>query len=266
MSLRFFRMKRRIAVNLTPAAFLIVCPMLFLAGFVDAVGGGGGLISLPAYLFAGLPIHNAIATNKLSSACGTSLATVRFIRKRMVNLRLAVPTIIFAMLGSSAGANLSLHTSEKVMKYVLFAVLPAAAFCVLNRHLFPDGGEEEKEPDKRTYFAACVSALIVGVYDGFYGPGTGTFLIIALTVFAKLGIVRANAQTKVINLTTNITSLVIFLRSGQVIFALGLAGAVFNMLGNYAGSGLVMSKGSKIARPMILFVLALLLVKTAVEM
>ena len=115
-------------MHLTPLTFLIVCPMLFLAGLVDAIGGGGGLISLPAYLLAGLPVHSAIATNKLSSACGTALATGRFIRKGLVNFRLAVPSVIAAVLGSSLGAKLSLAVSEAAMKYILLAVLPAAAF------------------------------------------------------------------------------------------------------------------------------------------
>ena len=92
-------------MNITPITFLVVCPLLFLAGFVDAIGGGGGLISLPAYLLAGLPMHQAIATNKLSSACGTTLATARFVKEGLVNWKLAVPTVAAAMLGSSIGAN-----------------------------------------------------------------------------------------------------------------------------------------------------------------
>ena len=109
-------------MNLTPEMFLIVCPMLFLAGFVDAIGGGGGLISLPAYLFAGLPIHAAIATNKLSSTCGTALATFRFIRHKLVNFKLAVPSVICAVAGASLGARLSMRMSEQVMKNVLCIV------------------------------------------------------------------------------------------------------------------------------------------------
>ena len=247
-------------MELTPKMFLIVCPMLFLAGFVDAIGGGGGLISLPAYLFAGLPIHAAIATNKLSSTCGTALATVRFIRHKLVDYKLAVPSVICAVIGSSLGAQLSLRMDDSVMKTVLFVVLPVAAFFVLNKHLFKDSGEEAKT-DKRTYIVAAVAAFVIGVYDGFYGPGTGTFLIIAFTVFAKMGLTAANAQTKVINLTTNITSLAVFLMSGQVVILLGIAAAVCNMAGNYIGAGLAMEKGSKIVRPVILVVLALLLIK-----
>ena len=247
-------------MQLTPGMFLIVCPLLFLAGFVDAIGGGGGLISLPAYLFAGLPVHMAIATNKLSSSCGTTLATARFIRKGLVNARLAVPSVAAAILGSSLGAKLSLLVSEQVMEYVLFAVLPAAAFIVLNRHLFRDSGRPAAA-DRRTLTVCLASAFVIGIYDGFYGPGTGTFLIIAFTAFAGMAVGSANAQAKVINLTTNITSLTVFLLNGQVLFPLGLAGAACNMAGNWIGSGLALSRGVRIVRPVILTVLALLLAK-----
>ena len=248
-------------MTLTPQVFLIVCPMLFLAGLVDAIGGGGGLISLPAYLLAGLPVHNAIATNKLSSTCGTALATARFIKMGLVNWRLAVPTIFTAIAGSSLGANASMAVEEGVMEKVLFVVLPVTAFIVLNPKIFHDNAETSLQLTPKTWVTALLSSFVVGLYDGFYGPGTGTFLIIAFTVFAKLSMRTANAQAKVINLTTNITSLVIFLMNGQVIFLLGLAAAACNMAGNYIGAGLAASKGSRITRPIIVLVLGLLLLK-----
>ena len=248
-------------MTLTPETFLIVCPMLFLAGLVDAIGGGGGLISLPAYLLAGVPIHQTIATNKLSSTCGTALATIRFIREGLVNWHLAAPTIVFAMLGSSLGANLSMAAPEGVMEAVLFVALPVVAFIVLNPKIFHDNAARELVLSKKLYLTAVISAFVVGVYDGFYGPGTGTFLIIAFTVFAGLDIRTSNAQAKVINLTTNITSLVIFLMSGQVVVLLGLAAAVCNMAGNYVGAGLALTKGSRITRPVIVLVLGLLFLK-----
>ena len=248
-------------MTLTLQTFLIVCPMLFLAGLVDAIGGGGGLISLPAYLLAGLPMHNAIATNKLSSTCGTTLTTVRFIKEGLVNWKIAIPTIVFAILGSSLGANLSMRMDEGIMQKVLFVVLPVVAFIVMNPKLFRDKAEETLVVNKRLWFAVNASAFIVGIYDGFYGPGTGTFLIIAFTVFAKMDTRSANAQAKVINLTTNITSLAIFLFNGQAILLLGLAAAACNMAGNYVGSGLALKQSSKVTRPVIILVLALLFLK-----
>ena len=239
--------------------FLIVCPLLFLAGFLDAIGGGGGLISLPAYLLAGLPVHSAIATNKLSGSCGTTLATVKFIRRGLVNWRLAVPTVFAAMVGSSLGATVSLAVAEGVMEKLLLLVLPCAAFIVLRSRAFREEGELRL--NRRTWVIALLSAAVVGFYDGFYGPGTGTFLIIAFTVAAGLSLRCANAQAKVINLTTNITSLTIFLLNGQVIFLLGIAAAMCNMAGGYLGAGLAISKGSRITRPVIILVLGLLLLK-----
>lgn len=248
-------------MELTVSVFLIVCPLLFLAGLVDAIGGGGGMISLPAYLLAGVPIHQAIATNKLSSACGTTLATLRFIREGLVNWKLAVPTILCAVFGSSLGADASLAAGEGTMEKALFVILPVVAFLVLNPGIFRDHGTAPPKLTGKVWITALLSSLVVGFYDGFYGPGTGTFLIVAFTVFAKLGLREANAHAKVINLTTNLTSLTIFLMNGQVIFLLGIAAALCNMAGNYVGSGLALSKGSRITRPVILLVLALLLLK-----
>lgn len=248
-------------MEVTLETFFICCPLVFLAGLIDAIGGGGGLISLPAYLLAGLPPHAAIATNKMSSTFGTALATYRFIRNRLVNVKLAVPAVIAAVIGSSIGAHISMAVSSEVMMYVLIIILPVSAFLVLNKKLFHDGGTDEITLDRRTYLTAGIAAFIIGIYDGFYGPGTGTFLIIAFTVFAHLSIKTANAQAKVINLTTNVTSLVIFLMNGEVVLLLGIAAAACNMVGGYIGAGLVMKNGAKIAKPSIILVLILLGIK-----
>lgn len=248
-------------MEITVQTFLIVCPFLFLAGLIDAIGGGGGLISLPAYLIAGFPPHTAIATNKLSSACGTSLTTYRFIRKGLVNFKLAVPTVVAALLGASIGANISLSIDDDILLYMMVAILPVCAFLVLNRKLFRDGGSDEIVLNGKLFLVTSFIAFVIGMYDGFYGPGTGTFLIIAFTVFTGMSMKAANAQAKVINLTSNITSFVVFLLGGEVIFSVGLAGAACNMLGGYIGAGLVMKKGSRIVKPSILFVLFLLALK-----
>ncbi len=248
-------------MEITYQTFLIVCPFLFMAGLIDAIGGGGGLISLPAYLLAGLPPHSAVATNKLSSTCGTTLATLRFIRNGLVNFKLAIPSIVAAICGSSIGANLSLLVNEEILFYVMVCILPVCAFLVLNKKLFHTDGSDHIILNKNLLIIATLSAFFVGMYDGFYGPGTGTFLLIAFSVFAKLSVKTANAQAKVINLTSNITSLTIFLLNGQVIFSIGIAAAVCNMIGGYIGAGLVMKNGTKIVKPSILLVLILLALK-----
>lgn len=254
------------AFHLTPQMFLIVCPLLFLAGFVDSIAGGGGLISLPAYMLTGMPIHSVLATNKLSSSCGTCFTTVRFLRNGLISLRLAIPSVVAAVVGSTIGSHIALILPAEVIRKILLFVLPVAAFFVLNRKLFKDREEEEAVAiDGRTYLVATIAAFLIGMYDGMYGPGTGTFLIIAFTVFAKMNVKRANAQSKIINLTSNLTALTVFLINRQVIIPLGLAAAACNIAGNYVGSGLVMTKGSKVVRPILLVVLALLFIKIVVN-
>lgn len=248
-------------MTITIYSYLIICPLIFIAGFVDSIGGGGGLISLPAYLLAGLPTHISIATNKLSSAMGTTVSTAKFIKHKLINLKLAIPTIIAALIGSSIGANLSLKTDDYILRIALLPVLCITAFFVTNKHLFGKEYPTDVIFNKKVFVIATLLALLIGAYDGFYGPGTGTFLIILLNVFAHLNINQANAQTKAINLTTNITSLIIFIHSGQVIWPLGLIAGIFGTAGNYLGSSLAIKSSAKITRPIIGLVLVLLFCK-----
>lgn len=242
--------------------FLIVCPLVLLAGFVDAIGGGGGLISLPAYLIAGLPAHQAVATNKMSSTCGTALATYRFARQGLIDWKTALPSMAAGLAGSWCGAHLSLMVDSAILEKVLYVVLPITAVFVLRKDVLKDSAIPYESSGKTARIAAA-AALVIGVYDGFYGPGTGTFLIIAFSVFAKMDVLKANGQCKAVNLTTNVTSLIVFLRSGQAVIALGLAAAVCNMIGNWIGAGMAMRAGTKITRPIILLVLVLLLLRVA---
>lgn len=252
-------------MELSVKIFLIVCPFVFLGGFVDAIGGGGGLISLPAYLIAGLPTHMAIATNKLSSACGTALTAIRFIKNKLINFKITIPGIIAAFIGSSIGARLSLMAEERLLGIIILPVLFIAAFIVLNKKIFGKEYDDDFTVSYKLIITVILSSLFVGMYDGFYGPGTGTFLIIAFNAFGKLSLKCSNALAKMINLTTNITSLAIFIMGGQVIWLLGLCAAVCGIMGNYLGSSLAIKKSDKYTKPIICIVLVLLFVKILVE-
>ncbi len=246
---------------ITPKTFLIICPLVFLAGFLDAIAGGGALISIPAYLIAGIPVHAAIATNKLSASFGATISATRFMKNKMVNYKIGLPSVGFAMLGSVLGANLSMRMDDTIMMKALWAILPITACVVLNKKLFHDYPDSELILDCRTVAVVMTVAFVIGVYDGFFGPGAGTFTIICFTMFGKMSIKKANGQTKLINLTTTITSLSVFLMNGQVMILLGLAAGICNMAGSWAGAGLVMTKGSRATKPAMLVVLGLLAVK-----
>ena len=246
-------------MTLTPQMFFIICPLLFLAGLVDSMAGGGGLISLPAYLIAGVPVHCAIATNKLSSSIGTAVSTIRYCKNKFADWSIAVPSIVTALIGSFLGTNIALHTDERIMKYVMLFVLPIVAFYVLRKHEFSEEPRDMKA-SKRIILAAAAS-FVIGGYDGFYGPGTGTFLLLVYTGLAGMDVRTASGNTKLVNLTSNIAALITWILNGKILPGLGFAAAVFCMAGNYVGSGLVLHNGTKVVKPVILLVLALLFLK-----
>lgn len=245
--------------------FLIVCPMVFLAGFIDAIAGGGGLISLPAYILAGIPMHGAVATNKLSSSTGTMISTLRLCRHSKIDGKLIIPAVVLAMTGAATGSQLSLLVNERILKQILLVVLPVTAFFVLRKNAFV--AETEVTCNRKKTMLICwLAATLIGAYDGFYGPGTGTFYMIVFLGMAHLSAMDAAVNTKILNLTSNVTSLVVFLWHGECYMLLGLVASLFSIAGHYIGSGMVMKNGTKIIRPVILAVLVLLFIKVITEL
>lgn len=252
-------------MELTAEMFLLVCPLIFLGGFVDSIAGGGGLISLPAYLLAGLPVHYAIGTNKLSSAAGTTVSAIRYCRHKYVDWGIAIPSVILSLGGSYLGASLSLQLDDRIMKYILMLILPITAVYVLWGKSLKGAGMTGEMSRRMTYLIACIASFVIGAYDGFYGPGTGSFLILIYTGLAKMDILKASGNTKLVNLASNISALVTYLIGGKVMALLGITAAIFGIAGNYIGSGLAIKNRHRIIRPVILIVLVLLLIKILTE-
>lgn len=252
-------------MELTIQTFLIVCPLVFLASFMDAIAGGGGLISLPAYLLAGVPMHSAVATNKLSSSTGTVISTWRLCKNKFVDWGLVLPCVILAMTGSCLGANVSLRVSDKILKIVLIPVLIIVAAYVLKKKNL-DVYEDVQISRKKQMILCAVSSFVVGCYDGFYGPGTGTFLLLLYTGLGKMNVRTASGNMKVTNLSSNVAALMVFLFSDTIVLPLGLVASVFSIAGHYVGSGMVIQNGSKIVRPIILVVIGLLFIKIVFQL
>lgn len=245
------------------STFLIVCPLLFLAGFVDAIAGGGGLISLPACMLAGLPVHYAIGTNKLSSAMGTAVATWKYSKAGFINWKASIPCIIAALAGAATGSNLCLLLDEKIFKTAMLFVLPLIAFYVMKTKSF-----EISRPalsDGVTVLLMVITAFTVGLYDGFYGPGAGTFLILLLTGIARLPLTSANGVAKAINMTTDITSVTVFLINGKVCIILGITAGLFCIAGSILGVKCFKMRKIKLVKLIILAVLLIFTVKLIYE-
>ena len=244
--------------------FLIVCPLVGLAGFIDAIAGGGGLISLPAYLIAGLPPHAAIGTNKFGSCCGTVVATWLFARPGFIRWKQAVPAVALALVGSWLGARLALMVDPGTFKIIMLIILPLTGVYVLNKKALQASNPPYSV--RRTMLIVALLSFVIGVYDGFYGPGTGTFLMLLLTAVAHVSLNEAAGLTKVINLSTNVAALAVFLTHGVVWMPLALAAAAFSVVGNYMGAKYFGSKGSGFVKPVIIIVLSLFFVKLCYEL
>ncbi|WP_121116087.1 TSUP family transporter [Croceibacterium ferulae] len=234
-------------MELAAEAFALLVAVAFLAGTVDAMAGGGGLLTIPATLAAGIPPVAALATNKLMSSLGTGSAVIAYARAGHVNLRAFAGPVAAAFAGSAAGAVTVQHVDPTFLGALVPVLLIAMA---LYFWLAPPMGDV----DRKARLGAVGLSLVcgaIGFYDGFFGPGTGSFLTLALVTLGGLGLVRAIANTKLINLATNLSALAAMIAGGHVLWVLGLAMAAANVAGNQLGAHLAIRYGGRGVRPLL---------------
>ena len=232
---------------------------VFIAGFIDSIAGGGGLIALPAYMATGLPMHAVLGSNKFSAFFGTSFSVSVFVRKKRVYLRPIALSIVCALIGSTLGANIALRVSDEALRQLLVVLVPIVAVFVLVKKNFGHKNEIDTLNPRTVMLGSAAASLIIGTYDGFFGPGTGSFLIFAFAAFLKFDLVTASGNAKIINLSSNVGSVITFLLHGQVFFLFAVPGAIAGILGNVIGSHLAIRIGPKIIRPVFIGVLCILL-------
>ena len=242
--------------------YLIVLPMVFLAAVVDSISGGGGLISLPAYTLAGLDYGFASGCNKFSACFGTMSSVVRYFKGGKILWLPALIAAAAALPGAWLGTKLSMLLSSQFMNIFMICATPIVGLLVV---LKKDVDAHPKPMTKKTYFYCFLSGLIVGAYDGFFGPGTGTFLILLFTALTGMDMVTASATAKPVNLASNISSLITRIAAGQVIFTLALPAMLFSITGGWLGSKLALTKGARFIRYVMLGVLALLVVTLVMD-
>lgn len=244
----------------------IVLPAVFLAGLVDSIAGGGGLLSVPAYLAAGLPPHYVLGNNKFSSSFGTLFATLRYHQHGMIDVRVALLSAFFALIGSFLGSSAVLLLSADFLRILLVVLIPLVAVLTLTQRSLGRENHSQRQTLQRKYGLAALAALLLGFYDGFFGPGMGMFLILFFTLALKYDFVTANANTKVVNLASNIAAVITFIAHGKVLFAIGIPAAVAGIAGNLLGARLVIKRGSALIRPVFLFTLLLLFAKVLYDL
>jgi uncharacterized membrane protein YfcA len=235
----------------------LLCAAALVAGVIDAIAGGGGLLTLPALLAAGLPPHQALGTNKGQSVFGSSAALLRFARGGLVDRKIAQVTFPFGLAGALCGAWLVTFLQPSVLRpLVLVLLIAVAAFLAFRPPVKAPGAVP-----RHLLTIASLIALTIGAYDGFFGPGTGTFLIVAFVGLLGIPLARATADAKVVNFASNLASVALFASRGLVLWKIALPMAAFQFLGGTLGAHLAIKGGDRLVRRVVLGVVAALVLK-----
>ncbi|QXO16534.1 TSUP family transporter [Vibrio ostreae] len=231
----------------------------FAAGFIDSVAGGGGLVLVPAFILAGLPAQVALGQEKIVSTIGTLAAIRNFVRNKRVVWMAVAAGIPAGLLGAYAGAQAILYFEPDTVGNIILALLPVGI--ALSFVPKKERANEVSAPVNRAVLLVGVplTVLVIGFYDGFFGPGTGSFLIIALHYLLKFDLVAASATSKLFNFASNLGALIAFMLAGHVLYALALPLVVMNLLGNHAGSSSALKYGPKLIQRTISLSLSLLM-------
>lgn len=227
---------------------IFLCSAGFLAAFLDAIAGGGGIISVPAYLAIGFPPHYTLGTNKFSASFGGITSTLRFAKSGKVDMKLLKVLLPFTFLGAISGVSIVLILDSSVLKpIVLVLLIGVGIYSLFSKSV----GLEDKFQglNKKNLILGSIFAFIMGFYEGFFGPGTGSFIIFGLIGIYGFDFVRASGNAKAMNFVSTITSLIIFAINGKVYYLMGIPMSIFMILGANAGSKVAIREGTKFIKP-----------------
>ncbi|AWB52062.1 TSUP family transporter [Pasteurella multocida] len=242
--------------------FVLLFAVALVAGFIDAIAGGGGLITIPALLMTGMPPALALGTNKLQACGGSFSASLYFLRQRAVNLAEVWLILLMTFIGASLGTVLIQLVDSAIIKKVLpFLILAIGLYFLFS----PTLGNEDRQK-RISYLGFAFSAgLGIGFYDGFFGPGTGSLLSLAFVMLLGFNLTKATAHAKVLNFTSNVASLIFFLIGGQIMWSVGFAMMAGQFIGANLGAKMVLSKGKTLIRPMVVVMSFIMTIKMAYD-
>ena len=240
---------------------ILVFAAYLFGGIVDAVCGGGGLITLPALFAVGVPAHVAVGTNQASVLPGIFTSVAKFYKSGKIDVRNAIYAVPFGLVGGFVGARLNLLVSEWYLQILLMILIPVlTVFTILK----PEVGSEDRSKEnsrRKMIVLAAVIGFVVGTYHAFYGPASGTFYMLAFAMLLGYDLVTANGNTRFVTMFVSIVSSITYALSDCVNWLYVLVAIPAYALGNYIGASLAVSKGAKFVRPMYYFILALLFIK-----
>ena len=243
----------------------MICAAYFAAGIIDSVCGGGGLLTIPALITAGVPVHYVAGTNQWSALAGNITSIYKYGKSGNVSFNSGIIAAVAAILGGFIGAELNIIIPAKYLKTVMIALIPVMTVLIMVKKDFGKDDMSMDMPRAKLIIYSCLTGLTVGAYQGFYGPGAGTLYMLAFAFLIRLNLVKASGTARLTSLFAAISSSITYAFSGFVIWRIVLVATVFNTVGNYIGAGLAIKNGAKIIRPLLFAVIVLLFITIIIE-
>ncbi|MGQ0829887.1 MAG: sulfite exporter TauE/SafE family protein [Bacteroidota bacterium] len=242
--------------------YVLIFAFAFLAGFIDSIVGGGGLIQMPALLilFSNMPIPTLMGTNKFAAFSGTSIATLRYIKLVDIPWKSILPAIVTALVFSFLGARVVSSINKEDIKVIVLCLLIAVAIYTFLRKDFGLNHAPKLNAFKTVVYSLLAGAVL-GFYDGFFGPGTGSFLIVIFISVFGFNFLTSSVSAKLVNCATNISALSYFIYTGQIAYEIAIPIALFNMVGSFLGAKVAIKKGSAFIRTLFLFIVTCMILK-----
>lgn len=247
-------------------SLLFLCPVMFLASFVDAISGGGGLLSLPAFLFTGMPVHNAYGCNKIGCFTSTCMSSYRFLKSGMMDKKVAAATGIVTLLCSAAASKLVLWLPDRPLRIMILVSMPFVAVLILANRSYSEEDHSSELSTMNKYGLCLLTGVLMGFYDGMLGPGSGTLAILLYTKFFKYDLKKASGNAKAAVLASSFAASLSHILAGTVIWSITIPAVLCGLLGSYAGAGMALKKGARFIRPMMLVIAFLLILKLALDL
>lgn len=232
----------------------------FIAGYIDSIAGGGGMIQVPVLLYSGIPPIFVLASNKIASSFGTTMATIKYALSKKISYRVVSIAVIPCLIASYIGSELVMYIPSHIIQWAILISIPIALLFLLKK-----SNSIKEENTKPTNKNIILSTAPIGFYDGLLGPGTGTYMTISMKKFLHLDYIISTASTKPLNLATNIGSAIAFISAGKVLWLVALPMAIANMLGSYIGTHYAIKGGEKFIKKVLIFVLVFMLIANIIK-
>ena len=232
----------------------------FIAGYIDSIAGGGGMIQVPVLLYSGIPPIFVLATNKMASLFGTLMATIKYFLSKKISMQVVSIAILPCLLASYIGSKLVMYIPDNIIQWAILIAIPIALIFLLKK------STKTKEKNAQlTNKNIILATAPIGFYDGILGPGTGTYMTISMKKFLHLDYIISTASTKPLNLATNIGSAIAFVTAGKVLWMIAIPMAIANMAGSYVGSHYAIKGGEAFIKKILIFVLVFMLLANIIK-